>query len=67
MNTHKDKYCPRCHSVFECKADNILLCQCSNISLSEKEVEYLSKNYSDCLCKVCLEEIKQIVRNSNHG
>ncbi|MFN8297016.1 MAG: cysteine-rich CWC family protein [Chitinophagales bacterium] len=59
------KYCPRCHSKFECKAGTILSCQCSKVNLSEKEKEYITGNYTDCLCIDCLEEIKQKVKNNS--
>lgn len=65
MNTHEMKYCPRCHSAFECKAGNIFSCQCNKINLSEKEKEYLACNYTDCLCVDCLEDIKQKLKNNS--
>ena len=64
MNTHELKYCPRCNSTFECKAGNILLCQCNKVNLSEREKEYLSNNYNDCLCAACMEEIKKILQDT---
>ena len=62
MSTHELKYCPRCHSTFECKVGNILLCQCNKVNLSEREKEYLKYNYNDCLCATCIEEIKVILK-----
>ena len=67
MNTQEMKYCPRCHSAFKCKAANILSCQCNKVNLSEKEREYLTINYTDCLCVDCLEEIKQKLKNKPQG
>ena len=64
MNTHELKYCPRCHSTFECKVGNVLLCQCNKINLNVMEKEYLSNNYNDCLCVNCMEEIKLILKNT---
>lgn len=64
MNTHELKYCPRCYSTFECKVGNILLCQCNKVNLNEREKEYLSNNYNDCLCSSCIEEIKRILKNT---
>ena len=64
MNTHEVKYCPRCHSIFECKVGNILLCQCNNLNLNEREKEYLNNNYNDCLCAACISEIKIILKNT---
>ena len=62
---HELKYCPRCHSTFECKAGNILLCQCNTVILSDREKEYLSNNYDDCLCAACLNEFKLILKNTS--
>lgn len=64
MSLHEIKYCPRCHSTFECKAGSISLCQCSKIILNEREKEYLNQNYNDCLCAACLREIKNILENT---
>lgn len=61
---HVKKYCPRCNELFECKADSILLCQCSKIKLNEKEQSYLQNNYTDCLCLKCITEIQSILRNT---
>jgi hypothetical protein len=62
---HELKYCPRCHSGFECKAGSILLCQCNAVLLTEREKEYLSNNYNDCLCAACLIELKLILKNTS--
>ncbi len=62
MNANELKYCPRCHSKFECKAGNILLCQCNNMMIDERVKEYLTDNYVDCLCASCMKEIKNILK-----
>lgn len=64
MNTHELKYCPRCHSTFECKSGNILLCQCNKVILDDRVREYLFSNYKDCLCATCMEEIKNILKST---
>lgn len=64
MSLHESKYCPRCHSTFECKSGSILLCQCSRVILNEREQTYLNQNYDDCLCASCLKEIKNILENT---
>ncbi|MDH5184987.1 MAG: cysteine-rich CWC family protein [Gammaproteobacteria bacterium] len=56
---HEAKQCPRCHSEFECKVGNIHLCQCSGVSLSDAEMEYIQNHYDDCLCARCLSVVKQ--------
>ncbi|ATL49112.1 hypothetical protein COR50_19120 [Chitinophaga caeni] len=62
MACHETKYCERCHATFECKLGNILQCQCNGIRLSDEEKEYLAAHYKDCLCRDCLEAIKQEAR-----
>ena len=64
MSAHEQKYCPRCHSLFECKVGSILLCQCSKVSLDDRTQAYLNKNYEDCLCASCMKEIKLILKNT---
>lgn len=59
MSRHEDKYCPRCNQVFECRLGNILTCQCFGISFTEEEKEYIGKQFNDCLCRNCLEEMKK--------
>ena len=64
MSLHEIKYCPRCHSTFECKSGSISLCQCMKVILNEREKAYLSQNYEDCLCAACLKEIKNILEST---
>jgi nicotinate-nucleotide--dimethylbenzimidazole phosphoribosyltransferase len=60
MASHETKKCERCGALFECKVGNILECQCYAVQLTEKEKAYISeKQYSDCLCAACLQNLKQ--------
>lgn len=59
MIKHEEKYCPLCHSVFECKAGNITQCMCAGVVLTETERAYISERFTDCLCINCLLEIKK--------
>jgi len=54
MCRHESKKCPRCQLEFECKVGNILQCQCTAIQLTDAQIEYIGKLYSDCLCINCL-------------
>ena len=54
MCQHEIKQCPRCNIDFECKTNNVLQCQCAEISLSEKQRSRIASEYSDCLCAECL-------------
>jgi hypothetical protein len=52
------KICPRCNSSFECQNNNILECDCITVTLSAEDYQYVSNNYTDCLCIKCLNQIK---------
>jgi hypothetical protein len=64
MCKHEEKYCPRCHAVFECKVGSILLCQCTTVSLKEKERDYMREKYDDCLCASCLKKVRTEYHNN---
>ena len=49
------KTCPRCGKTFECV--HSVDCWCVKVKLTDATKAYLKANYSDCLCKDCLEEI----------
>ena len=56
--TNANKHCPRCNKGFECKAHSISECQCSTVTLTEKERAFISIKFDDCLCVDCLREIE---------
>lgn len=64
MIEHEKKYCPRCNTNFECKVGSIMLCQCTTVTLNEKEREYLREHFDDCLCANCMQELKVEYNNS---
>lgn len=55
---HEVVACPRCGATFECKANNPVHCQCSQVTLSKDLAEELTYHYDDCLCINCLREIR---------
>jgi len=59
MVKHEEKDCPRCQAVFTCKTGDILRCQCYGIKLTLEETAFIEERYPDCLCRHCLEELKQ--------
>ncbi|MFM6925596.1 MAG: cysteine-rich CWC family protein [Ferruginibacter sp.] len=59
MCKHEEKYCPRCNTVFECKAGSIALCQCNAIQLSAEERAYVESKFEDCLCIYCLHDLQK--------
>ena len=58
MYQDESKTCGRCKAPFECKAGNITLCQCSSITLSAQEKQFIAGSYADCLCRDCLLALK---------
>lgn len=55
MITRREITCPRCGAAFTCTHD--ALCQCVGVTLSPGARDYIRRNYPDCLCRRCLEEI----------
>ncbi len=59
MCKHETKTCPRCNSGFECKPGNITQCQCYGMELNDEQRAYIEQRYNDCLCRECLQYLKQ--------
>ena len=55
MNKHEEKKCPRCGSLFECKAGTISQCQCTFVNMGAEQRAYIAERYHDCLCNTCLQ------------
>ena len=66
MDKHEKKYCPRCDRPFICKMGDIGNCQCSTATLTPEAVKFLARTYYDCLCKDCLHQINEDVKNASH-
>jgi len=65
MPKHEDKICPRCAREFECKVGSILLCQCTTVTLTEAERDYIREQFQDCLCANCMNELSVELYNNN--
>jgi len=63
MVKHEEKHCPHCNTRFECKVGSIVLCQCTAVTLDEKERDYLREKYDDCLCANCMKKVKAEYHN----
>lgn len=50
------KICPRCSTSYTCREDRTDMCHCTRIFLVNEVREYLSAEYSNCLCHKCLRE-----------
>jgi hypothetical protein len=59
MCKHEEKKCPRCQTPIECKVGDITHCQCFGISFTVEEKKFIEERYTDCLCRNCLQELKQ--------
>ncbi|MZG53614.1 MAG: cysteine-rich CWC family protein [Nitrospinae bacterium] len=51
------KNCPRCGTHFECENDSPKPCQCDDVPLSKKQLDYIRGNFENCLCLDCLHQI----------
>jgi hypothetical protein len=60
----QNKICQRCAKHFECNANNIAACECSRVSLNEKELKFIKENFKDCICANCLMEIQNQALNN---
>lgn len=58
-NNPSPKACTRCGAAFVCRPDAISHCDCTSIELSAEETRFVSVQYSDCVCKACLQELKE--------
>jgi hypothetical protein len=58
MYKHEEKRCSRCGECFECKAGDIVNCQCYGIELTTEEEAFIASHYTDCLCRFCLLQLK---------
>jgi len=57
--------CKRCDRVFECNVEDILLCKCSTIPVTQETISFLQKSTWGCLCSDCLTEIDCLVSSLN--
>jgi hypothetical protein len=52
--------CPSCNLAFKCNSNDISTCQCNNIELSKKALDYIQLHYKNkCLCINCIKHINQ--------
>ena len=57
------KTCPKCKTIFECKADEIENCLCNSIQLNTITIERIKNNFKDCLCVECLKQVNANTTN----
>ncbi len=54
-----------CSQLFLCNQTDIKNCFCQTVSLTPQTLQYLSKNYNDCLCNNCLIELSKNLNHTN--
>ena len=62
-----EKTWPRCGNRFECHHDDdIMLCQCAGIRLTDGARLYMHLHYEDqCLCRNCMLELNKMFPNQD--
>lgn len=55
MKSDKLKTCPNCNRNFEC--NHSANCWCSSILIQEDILNFLKRNFNDCLCEKCLHKL----------
>jgi hypothetical protein len=56
---HSQKDCPVCGKKFECRAGDIVNCQCFSIFLTAEESLAIGSFFGDCLCADCIAGMKK--------
>ena len=59
--SHESKNCKRCGASVVCKVNDIAICHCNQISLSQEATLFLKATFWGCLCSNCLTEIDKKV------
>lgn len=53
------KICERCRMGFECRVEDIMTCHCHEVILEEELRDLITSRFHDCLCAVCLLELRE--------
>jgi hypothetical protein len=59
------RICERCRGELECRPTAVEHCFCSQWRLSPALRTQLAKNYQDCLCPSCLQELGAVAKNTS--
>ena len=65
MSNQSIQTCPRCKRTFECKATDIMNCQCYGIQLSDEARQALEDYEQACLCRTCLLEVSKATKKAD--
>lgn len=58
---HESKNCKRCGASFVCEGNDIAICQCSQVLISQETARFLESTFWGCLCSNCLKEMDEKV------
>lgn len=53
------KKCERCRTTFECKGNDIALCQCIQGTIRQETIQFLKTAFRGCLCVDCLKQVDE--------
>jgi len=53
------KTCPRCGTLFVCRAGAVTSCQCQGVELSQVQQSLIAAQYNGCLCRDCLVTLRE--------
>lgn len=59
---HEIISCDRCGREMECRANSYTRCDCSKVSLTIGEVQWIAEHFDACLCPSCLLALKEEFR-----
>jgi hypothetical protein len=59
MPLYQQKRCPRCGRVFDCNSGSVTSCQCREVVLTPAQREHIAAHHADCLCRACLEALRE--------
>ena len=57
MEKPTQKVCPVCSKIFSCNAADITHCDCYQVKLTNEAQKKIGEQFTDCLCKDCLQKI----------
>jgi hypothetical protein len=49
--------CPSCGAAFHCGVHDAAPCACTNVRLSDEQLDALRSAFNDCLCVRCLRAV----------
>ncbi|MHC5200819.1 cysteine-rich CWC family protein [Myroides sp. LJL119] len=63
----KNKLCTHCKAIIDCRAEDIVNCDCTKVNISGELRVFLAKSYHKCLCNNCLGKFEQMLEFSKEN